>query len=259
MLSTTTAETSSIHAGGKPSSRLCEQLPWDSEFFRLKIGRLYGNRLTPERASNALQWCRDNSIECLYFLADAADPLTAHAATASGFRFVDVRCTYECDLPPRRPSILSSAVRAFEPGDLPALERIAASNHSDSRFYFDGSFQRERCDELFATWIRRSCSGWADAVFVAGFAGSPVGYVTCHLRCHEFGSIGLIALEPQFQGHGLGQQLVAAALEYLGKRGARRVEVVTQGRNLRSQQLYQRCGFALRDFELWYHLWPSHP
>ncbi len=256
-LTTPAATNPDAHPGAFATTG-CEQLPWDSEFFGLKVGRLYGNRLTPERAAATLEWCREKGVGCLYFLADAADPQTAQAAEAAGFRFVDVRCTYEFELSPRRPGALSTAVRPFEPGDLPALERIASANHTDSRFYFDGGFRRERCDALFATWIRRSCSGWADAVFVAGFAGCPAGYITCHLRGQQNGSIGLIALDHQFRGHGFGQQLVSAALDYFRQRGVRRVEVVTQGRNVRSQQMYQRSGFAIRDFELWYHLWPAH-
>jgi hypothetical protein len=31
--------------------------------------------------------------------------------------------------------------------------------------------------------------------------------------------------------------------------------VVTQGRNIRSQQMYQRSGFVLSRVEIWHHLW----
>ena len=33
------------------------------------------------------------------------------------------------------------------------------------------------------------------------------------------------------------------------------MKVVTQGRNIAGQRLYQRCGFLTRSVELWYHKW----
>lgn len=237
--------------------RLCERLAWDSQFFGFNIGRLWGNRLTPARAREATRWCRDNAIQCLYFLADSDNPATHDSAADAGFRVVDVRCTYVCDLPSWHPAVDSPAVRPYEPADLPAIERIAAANHTDSRFYFDSHFIRQRCDELFAGWIRRSCSGFADAVFVAGFAGSPAGYITCHTGENGRGSIGLVGVHSAFRGYGLGQQLVAAALKHLRSLGVQRVEVVTHGRNVRSQQMCQRSGFTIGSLELWYHWWPS--
>ncbi len=236
---------------------LCERLAWDSQFFGFNIGRLWGNHLTPERAMEAARWCRDHAVKCLYFLADSGDAATQESAADAGFRMVDVRCTYQCELPSWRPPVDSPAVRPYEPADLPSIERIAAANHTDSRFYFDSHFSRERCDDLFAGWIRRSCAGLADAVFVAGFAGSPAGYITCHAGPDGAGSIELFGVHPAFRGHGLGQQLATAALKHLRSLGVQRVEVVTHGRNVRSQQMCQRSGFVLRSLELWYHLWPA--
>jgi dTDP-4-amino-4,6-dideoxy-D-galactose acyltransferase len=257
MSSITLRAANGAQALGASAKRICERLPWDSEFFGINIARLWGQHLPPERAVEALRWCREQNVQCLYFLADASDALTARSAHEAGFRMVDVRTTYECNLAFRRPVLAAAAVRPFERDDLPALERIAAASHTDSRFYFDGRFDRQRCGELYATWIRRSCAGWADAVFTAGFAGAPVGYITCHVHDGGYGSIGLIAVDPESQGGGLGQQLVATALGYLRTRGIRRVEVVTQGRNIRSQQLYQRSGFSPSKVEIWYHLWPD--
>jgi dTDP-4-amino-4,6-dideoxy-D-galactose acyltransferase len=48
---------------------------------------------------------------------------------------------------------------------------------------------------------------------------------------------------------------VNASLGWFAQHGCDRVQVVTQGRNLAAQRLYQRAGFLTADLKLWYHKW----
>ena len=57
------------------------------------------------------------------------------------------------------------------------------------------------------------------------------------------------------RGIGLGTHLVNAALQFMLEKGRSRATVVTQGRNVASQRLYQRCGFITHAVELYYHRW----
>jgi ribosomal protein S18 acetylase RimI-like enzyme len=219
-----------------------EVLPWDSEFFGFRVGRLYAESLTPEVAAEAKQWCHDNDISCLYFLGTAES-----MDKPGGFYFVDERVTCRWDARPVEKT--SPSVRPFEPADLAALQDIARSSHRDTRFYRDPEFDRGRCDELYATWITRSCQGGADTVLVATDRGQPAGYLTC---CGN--SIGLVAIAESARGRGLGTQLVTAAQRYFYDSGAVCADVVTQGRNQAARALYLRCGFRLVNSQHWYHL-----
>ena len=136
------------------------------------------------------------------------------------------------------------------------MEEIAKAAHRDSRFYADPNFKKSRCDALYRTWIRKSCGGYADAVWVAELRGVPVGYVTCRLREKSRGEIGLVGIAGKARGKGVGRRLVFEALRWLSRQGMKRASVVTQGRNTGAQRLYQRCGFLTRGVELSYHLRP---
>ena len=226
-----------------------EFLEWDSDFFGHRIARVPGNSLTDPEA--LLQWCAANHIDCLYFLADAAAPTIA-AAERHKFALVDIRVTYERTLadlaePPAN-------IRDASPLDIERLKQITAGSFTDSRFYADPHFDAARCDALYATWIERSCHGYANRVLVAERGGEPAGFVTCNLTGTS-GNIGLIAVDAAAQGEGLGRQLVTAALHYFAGQGMTRSTVITQARNIASQRLYQRCGYLLRSTELWYHRW----
>jgi dTDP-4-amino-4,6-dideoxy-D-galactose acyltransferase len=234
---------------------ICTYLDWDSRFFERRIARVSGHRLDEARLSEVVAWCKTNRIDCLYFLADSDDAQTSALAWRNAFLHTDVRLTFERTLagsalvtPPGR------SVRLARPGDLGALKAIARTGHRDTRFYFDPHFERVKCDLLYETWIENSFSGFAQSVLVAEVNGEAVGYITCSSRGEE-SWIGLMGVADKCQGMGLGKQLVEGFLAWSVEQGACRATVVTQGRNLRAQRLYQRMGFLTASFQLWYHRW----
>ena len=237
----------------------CELLPWDSKFFGFPVARVLGDILTTDHSDAIERWCEDREIQCLYFLARSDDAGTVALAEARGFHLVDVRMTLEqavSDAPRLGTAKSASGIRGAKVDDLPELRRIARLSHTDTRFFFDGRFLRERCESLYETWIQSSFEGFAQAVFVSDVEDGIGGYVTCHLsRESDEGNIGLIAVDSSQQGKGLGRQLVEAALDWFTSQNVHRVSVVTQGRNIAAQRLYARTGFIPRTLELYYHRW----
>jgi dTDP-4-amino-4,6-dideoxy-D-galactose acyltransferase len=241
-----------------PDTGLCEFLPWDSSFFGVRIARLLPRRLSPGSLAQALEWCGSNRIRCLYFLADPEHKETAQLARAASFDLVDVRVELAHMTGPAEPAAAAvGRIRLYRQDDLEFLKAIARRSHSDSRFFFDGHFPKERAEALFEAWIERSCRGWAQAVFVAEIDRTAVGYTTCHIDREDSGSIGLVGLAPQAQGRGLGTQLVRTAVSYFHREGVAKILVVTQGRNDRAQRLYRKCGFATDSVMHWYHRWTA--
>ena len=91
---------------------------------------------------------------------------------------------------------------------------------------------------------------------MTGPPGEPGGYVTCELEPGgRQGKIGLLGLAADQRGRGLAQALAGRALGWFFTAGCEQVSVVTQGRNLAAQRLYQRTGFLTQKVQLWYHKW----
>lgn len=238
---------------------ICEVVEWDSGFFDRKIGRVLSETLCENTAEQIMSWAAKESIDCLYFLASASDQLTIILAERHGFLLVDTRVTLELLFrsPPALALKSAALIRRFTPDDLPALQAIARAGHQDTRFYHDTNFPRQRCDALYEMWITKSCAGWADAVWVAVLKDEPVGYITCHLDPDNGGRIGLVAVDSRFHRLGIGRELLTAALEWFPANGAKRVSVVTQGRNARAIQFYTTCNFSINATALWFHKWFS--
>lgn len=232
-------------------------LQWDTDFFGVRIARLGEEGITPKVMAETEANCLKLGVDCLYFLVNPSRTETVRLIEEHSFHLTDIRVTLERALvsAPGSWQASSPVIRLATGSDIADLRTIAAENHQDSRFYHDGGFPLERCNELYATWIEKSCQGFADAVLVAEREGRAVGYISCHLRGEETGQIGLYGVSSSCQGGGLGRKLLEESLLWFAAAGASRVEVVTQGRNLTAQRLYQKNGFFTSQVQLWYHKW----
>lgn len=214
-----------------------ELLAWDSEFWGMRIARAYG-------VDGLSEWAVENTVGLVCLLIDADLPEEAQRAEEAGFRLTDVRVMLATTTLPH-----ASSVRMHRDEDIPWLAGIARSAHRITRFYADPTLDDARCDDLYESWVRQSCAGWADRVLVVG---NVEGYVTVHID-GKTSSIGLIAVAEQSRRKGYGRELVKGAIDFAASRGIPEMTVVTQGRNVAAQRLFQACGFRTTNTSLWYH------
>jgi dTDP-4-amino-4,6-dideoxy-D-galactose acyltransferase len=207
---------------------------FDSEFFGMNVVRVdHPTEHVPA----------DTDVVCC--LIDSDNILACQRAETAGYKMMDVRVTLE-----RQTAPFGSSARLFREEDIDALVRIARSAHRITRFYADPHFPDARCDDLYETWIRKSCEGWAERVLVVG---PPSGYITVHLDDDSKASIGLIAVCETDREAGKGKELVQAAVDFAYSRGREQMTVVTQGRNINAQRVFQSCGFRTCKTEVWFH------
>jgi dTDP-4-amino-4,6-dideoxy-D-galactose acyltransferase len=245
---------------------VCELLEWDTEFFGRRIARVNGNRLDERLAGEVVEWCRTERIECLYFLADAADVQSISAAEHHCFGMKDVRLTYKRRLSPSSPSSNRPfpesppgvRMRASRSDDIDVLEALSEGNYTESRFYFDRRFNRSSVALMYKIWIRKSVQGEAERVWVLEWNGQAAGFITCHLLGDRTGQCRLGGLHPDLRGKGLGRHLYETALHWFAEQGVETVIYVTQARNVQAQRLFQRLGFLSDSTQIWYHKWFDH-
>ncbi len=245
----------------KLSPAPCQLLTWDTEFFQCRIARVCGDTLTGEQALLIDDWSRSHRVRALYFLARADDPATIQTAEKHGFGLVDIRATYLLQInshhpaPPDLPADIG--IRPAQPDDLPGLQSMARTLHTDTRFFKDSHFPSQRAEDFYSTWITLETQGRAQIVWVAASgANQPLGYISCHLDpARQEGQIGLLGVSPQARRKGIGKNLVLAAIDWFRTQGVPSVTVVTQGNNLPAQRLYQQHGFLSHDLQIWYHKW----
>jgi dTDP-4-amino-4,6-dideoxy-D-galactose acyltransferase len=233
-------------------------LPWDTTFFGVRTARLTAAQLTPHTLATALHECGTERVQVIHCLADGDDDGQVLLLEQAGFHLVDIRITlrWQGMTPPPNVHSTTLVLRNHREDDITALAAIARNSYYQTRYYYDRNYPRERCDALYAEWIIQSCQGGAERVVVAERDRQALGYVTCQRPAgQEEGQIGLVGIRSDARGTGLGQLMVRESLRWFVEEGVRVVTVVTQGRNLSAQRLYQRCGFVTDGLQLWYHKW----
>ncbi len=238
----------------------CRLLEWDSEHFGFPIARVNGDSLDHGTAEAIDDWCRDQGVRCLYFLAQADDAESARIAAERGYRVVDERVTirHPLDQPCPEPEAVPGGwrIRDATEDDLETLCDLAAHSHRATRFYFDGGFPAERCDELYREWVRRGLREEGRHLHVPEREGEIGGYQV--IRPPAAGGLGildLLAIDDRHRGGGLGRLLLSDSVAWLGSRGAPAVRTFLQARNVASARLHERVGFLTERVEVWHHRW----
>ena len=110
-------------------------------------------------------------------------------------------------------------------------------------------------DLLYTRWIENSLSGEiADAVFVAGTYLDPQGIMTLKIS-GQVATIGLFAVQPDWQGKGIGSKLIEWCEAYCFEKQVKKLRVATQNSNFSACKFYKKNGFELSQTEFIYHWW----
>tara|TARA_R110002049_G_scaffold4601_4_gene31861 strand:- start:92651 stop:93334 length:684 start_codon:yes stop_codon:yes gene_type:complete len=136
------------------------------------------------------------------------------------------------------------------------LFALAKQAGHSSRFRLDSHFGEMAFEQLYRTWIERSCSGdFADVVHVVRDGHQKaVALITLgqdHRRC----SIGLIAVSQEHRRRGLANALLESAQNWAFSQHCETLSVVTQSSNETAMKLYDRFGFEINETVSIYHFW----
>ncbi len=229
-------------------------LTWDTDFFRIRTGRIIPTSLQKNQLASILTEMRQKGFQLVYW---ASEHQYTYDFKSYPGQLVDKKTSFEVNL--RNINLDSIPLPKAEPYSSPMpfsqLEKLAIQSGFFSRFALDNRFPHEKFTALYKTWIRRSVSGEiANEVLVIRQHNHIAGMVTLSNK-NGVGDIGLIAVDEEFRGRKFGQQLVLDAQRWFIQHGCHTAHVVTQGDNLPACRLYKKCGYQKIKIEFYYHFW----
>lgn len=227
-----------------------KKLKWDSDYFGFGIADL---RLSPQDADLAQveDYARKNGIKFIQARSDISKIESIDILERAGFGFADLRLTYGLDL--EKTKTRKTEIIIADKSDISALKKIADNIFLDSRFYHKG-FDREKVKKLYMIWVESAVLGNFDDICIKAVKDKKItGFITAKFLRGGRVRVGLLGVGKDYQGKGIGTELVQVLAFHCKKNKKRFIEVSTQGKNLRASNFYIKNNFRLKKVESWYY------
>jgi dTDP-4-amino-4,6-dideoxy-D-galactose acyltransferase len=229
-------------------------LEWDSAFFGFKVARADLIDCKPELLNHQLLKLKQEGLRLVYAFVHPSDKNSNTSCTDNKGFLVDEKVTYRIEKLINVPTSehLSKYSDRFPS---PQLYNLALISGEYSRFNVDTRIGKDKFISLYNLWIENSVNGkLADEVLVYTNKEEVLGFVSLTVIKPQ-ASIGLIAVDPDYQGLNIGHELVNAAINEALKNNHSSIEVITQKGNAGACRFYERCGFSLASVKNIYHFW----
>lgn len=218
-----------------------EKLPWDSEFFGFAVGKV----TVSDELKNIGELLTSIPFRLLYVFSKQnlniesviSSKMITYGRTLENTAYVGESEFYS-DLEP-----------------MSMLFNLAYISGKYSRFNVDPYIQETKFRELYRQWVINSVNkSFADEIIVRKINDEIVGMITVKKQS-ERGQIGLFAVGDEFQGKGIGRDLILCGMHYLQKIGCKEVTVQTQKENMDACRFYEKLDYKTYNEEYVYHYW----
>lgn len=225
---------------------MIEKLPWDSEFFGFSVGKIFIE--TPETLNEEAFVMAAAAYKLVYVFTQEPLSYSRFALPA------DVKLTFQKSLtldqnevPPQYFDVNNH--------DFADLQRLAFQSGEFSRFKTDSCFDSTDFYRMYDIWIKKSLESAQSVVLVEEVEKKLAGFVSLDFNDSETATIGLIAVDSDVRGKGVGRRLMAQAENAALKAAKKQIRVATQQQNSLATAFYKRQGYTLADQIIIYHYW----
>ena len=221
-----------------------DPLKWESDFFGVNTARvaLDGEQSLPD------------ALQQPYRLWQAKVPAerieVIDALSQQGFQLVEGEADLALNIKRTERQV---GVRIAREAQIPALRDAATQAFRYSRFRAPW-FHPDDSGRFYAQWVENAVRGTFDnqCLVACDETGALQGFVSMREVAGD-ARIGLLAVQPEAQGKGIGQRLLLAAADWGRVRQLERLRVATQLSNLTAMRLYLRSGARLESTAYWFY------
>lgn len=235
------------------------RVPWDSEIFGYPVAQIDRIEIT-EQSQTALaggqvrDWLRERGVRLASCRLPSLRLRESMALEDVGFRFVEM--VYSPALVLERSWSLSDEriiIDDASPSDLPAIESIARTAFSTSRFLIDWRLEGAASHRRYQVWVRNSFVDPAQRVLKVTIDAATVGFFILEDRPDGAVYWHLTAIAPEWQGRGLGRQVWTAMIARHVAAGKSRIETTISAHNTPVMNIYARLGFRFGPPQTTFH------
>ncbi|MBJ2174576.1 GNAT family N-acetyltransferase [Aureibaculum sp. A20] len=230
-----------------------EHLSWDSDFFGFKIAKIKIDR-DFNQLQDLLNKLKHRESYKLVYVFTKDEILNLDFIDKYNGKLVDRKVTYSKYV--NENNLISlDFINKYQSGKVDSiLIDLAIQSGEFSRFKIDDKIETDKFEELYQLWVRNSIDKKiAKEVFVYS-ENEILGFITVGVK-NEKANIGLIAVDHNARGKGIGKKLMVRAERWAVNTDYNEIQVVTQGNNKSACNFYENCGYSIVKTEFIYHFW----
>ena len=234
-------------------------LDWDSDFFGFKIARINADAFDEKALNDTLSELKVENYKLAYLSLNPEHISVNEIAIKCGGKLVDEKTTFTFNINNSDIKEYHSNISLYKDNNISKeLIDISIQAAEYSRFKTDNLFDSDKYKQLYTEWIIKSVSKQlADDILVYKIKDTIKGLVTVgtDTEKQQPGFIGLVGVDSNERGKGIGIELMNASKFYFQSNGFKQIDVVTQGRNIPACKLYLKSEFYKSKIENLYHFW----
>ena len=224
------------------------KLDWDTDFFGYPVGKI---DLTDSSEFNLKVFLNEIDIYKLVYIFSNSQ-ISVNKALHVDSKVIFSKSLYNTDIQELRYcNLYESGKHNYE-----QLEFLAVESGKYSRFKIDPNFVNNEFERLYRKWISVSVRKLnAIETLLYTEQNQIIGLVTIGKKNEKLAEIGLVAVNPNHQGKGIGSKLIADAEAFALNSGFDTIQVATQQANENAMKLYKRNGYNIEKIIHVYHYW----
>jgi dTDP-4-amino-4,6-dideoxy-D-galactose acyltransferase len=236
-----------------------EILPWDSELFGFNVAKILPIEPTISDFVKTFGKMKEQQVKLVYWQTSLTFNQQKEISKRYNGLFVDLKTTYCKMLSPVVNDVINqpdTSVFTFsENSPDNNMYNVALQCGEYSRFRIDSKISYSIFEKLYRIWIEKSVNKeLADDILIYKINDRAAGLITVYTK-DSVGHIGLVGVDNNFRGQGIGNKLIIASDKYFKEVGCKSVEVVTQGLNKAATTLYEKNSFSIKSQTNFYHFW----
>jgi dTDP-4-amino-4,6-dideoxy-D-galactose acyltransferase len=225
-----------------------DKLEWDTNFFGYNIGKLL--------VSEDLDIEKFKTEASPYKLVYVFSKKMLHDANID---LVDKKVVFMRQVFPKNSKEkFNNRIEFFDENkyDRNQLVDLALQSGVYSRFKLDKNFKNQEYTKLYSEWVNKCMDRKSEFdILVALNDNNIIGFTTLSKVNEELADIGLVAVDQNFRGQGVGTELLSETIMRASQKSFGNIQVVTQMDNLPAVNLYEKLNFGIQEISFIFHYW----
>jgi len=235
-------------------TNIIKTLEWDSQFFGYPVARINFDKEGSDCLDDLFLNIESKKLRVTYFYVPPAEKELISRITKKGGILVDQKVIFSKNT--EKHNKYSNDIIEFQGIDLNIkLIELVLQAGKYSRFRLDRNFNKREYQRLYIEWLSKSLKKVIAFKTLVAKEGSDIVGITTLGEKAKFADIGLVAVDKNFHGQGIGCDLIHSADNVANEKGIKEIKVATQLKNKGACRLYEKCHFQIEKITNIYHYW----